>query len=46
MNRNKLLKLIRNFLKQNPTEKQIEIFYINTINAIDKRSITEIILDI
>jgi len=46
MSRNKLLKLIRNFLKQNPTEKQIEIFYINTINAIDKRSITEIILDI
>ncbi len=46
MNRNKLLKLIRNFLKQNPTEKQIEIFYINKINTIDKRSITEIILNI
>ena len=46
MNRNKLLKLIRNFMNQNPTENQIELFYINTINIIDNRSITEIILDI
>ena len=46
MNRNKLLKLIRNFMNQNPTENQIELFYVNTINIIDNRSITEIILDI
>ena len=33
-------------MNQNPTENQIELFYINTINIIDNRSITEIILDI
>mgnify|MGYP003151924478 CR=1 FL=1 len=46
MNRNNLLKLIRDFMKQNPTQLQIELFYINKIILIDKRSITEIILDI
>lgn len=38
-------KMIRDFQATNPTEQQLEMFYINAVMPIDKRSMDEILAD-
>ena len=38
-------KMIRDFQATNPTEQQLEMFYVNAVMPIDKRSIDEILAD-